>query len=1130
MTSLDEREYKERLKELSTINQTVNATKKGRNIDETLQIICNLLPDGWQYPDITTSRIIFDDKIWISKKFNETTKWFLKQEFTTIDKKSGSIEIYYKEPQTDKDKDPFLKEESDLLNNLTNIVSGYLNSMAGLGVFNPDALSDNLMSSNDDLHILHNYLVNINADRDLYHDLSPFKVRDILLVATLFDTISLGLEGTSSLDLFENYMNRYHSIIPRITGVTSTEEALGQLQKKNFDLVIILPGISLVNAHKICINIKAKYSYLPVYLLSNNNISYDNPDNKELYKAFNCIYEWHGNPDIFFAMVKMPEDRINIQNDTEKGLVNVIIIADSNPYQYSSIIPAVYQSLLEKLIDLSNESGADDTERLLRLASRPKIILVRDYDEGKYLYEKYHEHVISVISNIDLNRNGKLKKGIGVKLIEDLKKKNKSLPTVLYSSSMADQDQVLNANSIYFNTTSGLFLDSIASFVTHQIDIDKRLRFKKTRFGSKNLFNDFISYLSDLDDDQIKHHAERNSFSAFFKNKGLFHIARLIYNQKINDFENIGLFKDEIINIIKSYSDIRDNGKVVEFSKNALLNPLNIVRLSDGLLGGKGKGLAFLNSMLNTLGLNKQIEGIKIEIPITSIVGSEEFENFMQINGFTANMLSKLTDENIRKRFNNGRVSDKLKDRLRIIIEEINKPLAIRSSASIEDAINTPFSGIFDTYMIPNNHEIADVRYSQLETAVKLVFASYFSENARKYMEAVNIDPDKEKMCVIIQEVVGSRHEDYYYPHISGVAQSYNYYPVSHMQPEDGFASLAVGLGINVVEGEKTFRFSPVNPEIDATSPEDQLRDTQTRFYAIDMSNRNPNLLEGQEASLVHLDISTAEKHGTLNHLASVFRVDNRIVTPGLRHKGPRIVNFANILKYNYLPLAPATNKMLQITQESLGCPSEIEFAVDIAKTGEISTFYLLQVVPLTGNIHDYTFDMDEINEDDLLLKAAKGMGNGEINDIDTIVYLPPYSFNKMETEKMAREIGEINQMLIEKNKKYLLIGPGRWGTRDRFIGIPVIWPQIANAKVIVEYSTKDFPLDASLGSHFFHNVTSNDIGYLSVGDESDSLINWKLLDSIGEQEKKDYFTISYLKEPVKIKIDGKKRVAAITT
>jgi hypothetical protein len=1129
MTTMDEREYRERLKELSTINQTVKTIKEGRNVDETLQIICNLLPDGWQYPEITTSRIIFDDKIWISKEFNETTNWFLKQEFITIDRKSGSIEIYYKEPKQVIGKDPFLKEEYDLLNNLTNILTGYLNSMAGLGVFDPELLTDSMIGSGNDLHILHNYLVNINADRDLYHDLGPFKVRDILLVATLFDTISLGLEGTSSLDLFENYMNKYHSIIPRITGVTSIDEAMEQLQKKNFDLVIILPGISLPNANNICINIKARYSYLPVYLLSNNNIRYDDSDNKEYYKAFNCIYEWHGNPNIFFSMAKMPEDRINIKNDTEKGLVNVIMIADSNPHSYSSIIPAIYQSLLDKLIEFSNESGADDTERLLRLASRPKVILIRDFDEGKYLYEKYQEHVIAFISNMDLSRNGINKRGLGLKIIKDLKMNNKSLPTLLFSSDMIDQEKVLNENSIYFNTGSGSFLDSIASFIIHQIDIDKRLKFNKSGINNNNLLLEFIKFVKEMDDEKIRHHAKRNHFSMFFKNKGFFHIAKMLYPLKITDNDSVVSFKKEVVDIITVYSDIRDNGKVVEFSRDALLNPLNIVRLADGLLGGKGKGLAFLNSMLNTLGLNKQVEGIKIEIPLTSIIGSEEFENFLQINGLTVNMISKLSDENIRKRFASGRLSDRLKERLKIIIEEINKPLAIRSSASIEDAINTPFSGIFDTYMIPNNHENAEIRYSQLETAVKLVMASYFSENARKYMKAVKIDPENEKMCVIVQEVVGSQHEDYFYPHISGVAQSYNYYPVSHMKPEDGFSSLAVGLGINVVEGEKTFRFSPVNPEIDATSTEDQLRDTQTRFYAIDLSNKNPNLLAGQEASLKQLDISTAEKHGTLNHLVSVFRVDNRIITPGLRHKGPRVVNFANILKYNYLPLAPAINKMLQITQESLGCPSEIEFAVDIAKSGEISTFYLLQVVPLTGNIHDYSFDMNEIDKEKLLLKANKGMGNGEINDIDTIVYLPPYNFNKMETELMAREIGQINQLLIEKNKKYLLIGPGRWGTRDRFIGIPVIWPQIANAKVIVEYSTKDFPLDASLGSHFFHNVTSNDIGYLSVGDESESLINWKLLDSLGKKEERNHFTISYLKDPIQIKIDGKKRIAAIT-
>ncbi len=1125
------KEYRERLKELSTINKTVNIIKEGRGVDETLQIICNMLPDGWQYPQHASSRIIYNEKVWTSGSFENSKGAKLSQQFHTVDLREGLIEVFYNEQLNEVNADPFLDEERNLLNNLSNIITGYLDGIAGKEVFKSDDSENDSEIHDENQHVLQNYLEKINADRDLYHDLEPYKIREILLIASLFDTISLGLEGTSSLDLFEDYLNKYHSPIPRITGVSTLEEATAQMRRKNFDIVIILPGNSLTKAISICKKIKTAYSYIPIYLLSQNTDYYNNHQKANSLSCFNSIYEWKGNSNIFFSMVKATEDRVNISNDTQKGLVNVILVADSNPATYSTLQPVIYESLLSKILEMADNNKSDATELLLRLASRPKVIHVKDYDEGLYYYEKFAENIIAVIGDITLNRHGEEIKGQGLKLMNSVKNHNPSLPTLLYSSDISFKEKALNSNSIFFHQSSDTFAEDISQYIGHQIDNEKRfsLRTKKNITDNTDFEKTSIRVIRELSDDKLIFHAERNHFSIWFRNKGLFSIAKHLQALRVSDMESPAELRKTLLELIQSYSDIRNKGKVVSFSRQALTDPQNIVRLSNGFLGGKGKGLAFLNSMLNTLGLNDQINGIKIEIPITTIIGSDEFDDFIVRNRISTSKLQRIGDKKIKQVFNESRLSDKLSEKLRIIVDEIDGPIAVRSSASIEDSINTPFSGTFDTYMIPNNHPNPDDRLKQLSSAVKLVFASYFFENARKYMEAVNIDPDKEKMCVVIQQVVGSQHDEYFYPHISGVAQSYNYYPVSHMKPEDGFSSLALGLGINVVEGEKSFRFSPISPEIDAVSTEDLIRDTQTKFYAIDMSNNSPELIDGHEASLAELDVGISEKHGTLKHLASVYRPDNQIITPGLRHMGPRILNFANILKYNYIPLSSAIVKMLKLTEESLGCPSEIEFAVRLGENGSISTFYLLQVVPLTGQIHDYSFRMEDIDESRMLLKANKGMGNGEISDIDTIVYLPPYNFNKLKTDEMASEIGEINKELIQKGKKYLLIGPGRWGTRDRFIGIPVVWPQITNAKVIVEYSMKDFPLDASLGSHFFHNVTSNNIGYLSVGNEHNSKINWRLLDKQGVKSNWNYFIVSQLDKPLEIKIDGKERRAAIT-
>lgn len=1131
MTDTVVKDYQERLKELSTINKTVNILKEGRNVEETLQIVCNIIPEGWQYPEIASSRIIYDEKVWTSGAYKGTTKWKLCQKFNTVDLREGFIEVYYSEQPDGELSKVFLDEERNLISNLVNIIKGYLDGIAGKGVFKNEPINSVDRSYDENQHILNNYLNKINSDRDLYHDLEPYKIKDILLIASLFDTISLGLEGTSSLDLFEDYLNKYHSPIPRITGVSSLEEANNEMQSKNFDIVIILPGNSLTKAAEICKSIKSDFSYIPIYLLSQNSDIYNGNETPKLLSNFNSIFEWKGNSNIFFSIVKSTEDRVNISNDTKKGLVNVILVSDSNPDSYSKLLPVIYESLLSKILEMADKNLSDASERLLRLASRPKVIHVRDISEWNYYYEKYKDNIIAVIGDSCINNNGKLCQGFGLKLVENIRDNNPSLPALIYSSDLNYQDQALSLNAIFFDSTSESFNEDISQYIGHQIDNEKRFKIKgpNSLIRPANFEQNSVEIIRNLSIDKLKFHAERNHFSIWFRNKGLFEVAKQLQPIKASKTEDPEELRTAIIEVISSYSDIHNKGKVIPFTRYSLLDPHNIVRLSTGLLGGKGKGLAFLNSMLNTLGLNDSIDGIKIEIPLTTVIGSDEFDDFLVRNRISLSRLSRIGDKKIKDIFTESVLSDKLIEKLKIIVDEISGPIAVRSSASIEDSINTPFSGTFDTYMLPNNHSNIDKRVKQLSTAVKLVFASYFFENARKYMETVGINPAKEKMCVVIQQVVGSQHEEYFYPHISGIAQSYNYYPVSHMKPEDGFSSLALGLGINVVEGEKSFRFSPVSPDIDAVSTEDQIRDTQTSFYAIDLKNKSPELINGQEASLAKLDISVSEKHGTLKHLASVYRPDNQIISPGLRHAGPRILNFANILKYNYIPLARAINSMLNITEESLGCPSEIEFAVTLGSNGKISTFYLLQVVPLTGQIHNYTFNMEEIDESKMILKANKGMGNGEIDNIDTIVYLPPYNFNKLKTNEMAAEIGEINNELRKMNKKYLLIGPGRWGTRDKFIGIPVVWPQISNAKVIVEYSLKDFPLDASLGSHFFHNVTSNNIGYLSVGDENTSMINWKLLEKQGVKSNRDYFIVSQLKTPMQIRIDGKERIAAVS-
>jgi hypothetical protein len=445
--------------------------------------------------------------------------------------------------------------------------------------------------------------------------------------------------------------------------------------------------------------------------------------------------------------------------------------------------------------------------------------------------------------------------------------------------------------------------------------------------------------------------------------------------------------------------------------------------------------------------------------------------------------------------------------------------------------MSQPFSGIFGTYLLPNNNPDSEIRLKQLSDAIKLVFSSIYSRNSRTYFEAINYKIEQEKMAIVIQEVVGNRFENAFYPHISGTAQSFNFYPVAHMTPQDGFAVMAVGLGQYVVEGERAFRFSPAYPALDIISHNDLYRNSQVRFYAVDMAKKELNLLEGEYAGLVTLDISEAERHGTLNHSASVLNRDNDTIIPGLDAPGPRVINFADILKYDYVPLASTIRVVLDVVTEAFGTPVEIEYAVDLTKdkAGNAS-FYLLQIKPLVGTGAGYNIDPESIYTEDTILVTRKSMGNGVINEITDLIYIEPEDFNNMLTNEMANEIDGINEKMLRENRWYVLLGPGRWGTKDRFLGIPVVWPQISNAKVIVEISLPDFYLDASLGSHFFHNVTSMNVGYFSINQGSHGgTIMWEKLKNQKIIEKGKFFRHIRFEKPLLIRMDGKKGMAVIS-
>jgi hypothetical protein len=630
----------------------------------------------------------------------------------------------------------------------------------------------------------------------------------------------------------------------------------------------------------------------------------------------------------------------------------------------------------------------------------------------------------------------------------------------------------------------------------------------------------------------LAYHGKRNSFSTWLMARGEINIAEQLLPKRFEDFKNSNELRQFCLNVFEKVRVQKLKGTIIEFDPTLVTQNRFVVRMGKGSMGGKGRGMAFMCNFLENIDFADILPEINIRIPATAVIGASEFDKFLESNNMFEEIYASNDYERTKTIFLESQFSEELKKVLYKYLENMKQPLAIRSSGLFEDSLMQPFSGVYATYLIPNNHPDIEIRYQQLETAIKLVYASIFTESATSYFDAVNYKIEEEKMAVIIQEVVGHQYHGHYYPSISGVAQSYNFYPVSYMEPEDGFSVAAIGLGMYVVGGEKAYRFCPKYPNINAVSDHDLVRDSQKEFYAIDMDHTQFDLEnKGENAAIKKMKISSAEKDGVLQHCASVYDHENDCLVPGIDSPGLRVIDFANILKYKHIPLADTLTLLLKLFREAMGSPVEIEYAVDLEKgENNLPTFYLLQIKPLIRREEQLMVEIGDIDPQRILMSAHRGMGNGIVNGITDVIFVDPARFDKMRTREIAEEINQFNRKLDFLNKEYILIGPGRWGTRDPFTGIPVAWANISRALIIVEMGLKDFPLDGSLGSHFFHNVTSMNVGYFTIPhNSSDSVINMEMLKSQPVIEEGKFVKHISFGKPLNILMDGKNRQAIIS-
>ncbi len=1131
----------ERLKELQGINRVTNIIGKDLAIKDTLLLIAKSIPASWQYPDSACARILYEGSAYTSSNFMES-QWSLTENFVTLDNKKGVIQVYYVNEKPASHEGPFLKEECQLLSYLSKLVCGYINNYKGRELYNnlprkssPAVSEDFRKTLTKDKQPLQLFFNKQIIEKYVYLDMMKYKIKNILFVATLYDAFIL--ENDDSF--FEQFMGEIYQYslfsLPRITGVTSSAEALELMESTHFDLAILMVGLDTKATIALSADIKARQNDLPVFLLLNqkNNIKYF--ENLISYTpTIDKLFVWSGNSQIFFSIVKSIEDNANVENDTKIGLVRVILLVEDSPEYYSKYLQILFSIVFGQVQKLLPEVERNEINKISKMRQRPKILHARNYEDAMYIYEKYKDFLLCVISDVEFERGGTSDPIAGFSLTKYVMSQMPTLPIMIQSSDENNRAVAEKLGVAFLNKNSETLQADMMEFLTSRLGFgDFIFRSHDGReIACATGLKEFETIIRNMPTGRMHEFCKDNRMSSWMMSRGEIPLARVVNSIHFDEYEDPEVYRADMLSAINDYIIDRRRGCRIDYDDIEVPDEKNVISMASGSLGGKGRGLAFINTLIQNINTSEFDKYINIRMPITAIVGVDEFSRFM-LRGDLYKYIATIPDYiELRERFVATPLSDELMERLRRFATQIRRPIAVRSSSLSEDSMNQPFAGVFDTYLVPNNDEDIEKNVEHISTAIKLVYASIYSETSRAYFQTIKHNIEEEKMAVVLQVLVGGEHNGYFYPHVSGTAQSYNYYPVAHMKPEEGFAVAGFGLGYYVVGGSKAFRFSPAWPNIDIMSVSDSVKNTQVDFLAVDLSRKDIDYLaDGEHAPLATLDIMDAERHGTLKHCASVYNPQNDTIEAGLSSYGPRIVNFANILKHNYIPLSKLLTLVLNTGKEALGSPVEIEWAVDLddAENG-LPSFYLLQMKPIITQLQGSTVDITKPEPEEAILYTEQSLGNGDVKNITDIIYADPDTFDHMETQAMAKEIEFMNNKMIEQERNYVLIGPGRWGTRDRFIGIPVAWSQISKAKVIVEMSLPNFPLDSSLGSHFFHNVTSMNIGYLSVqyGSTTD-FIAWDNIKGLEVVEETKYFKHVRAPRPLSVLMNGKERRAAIS-
>ena len=967
----------------------------------------------------------------------------------------------------------------------------------------------------------------------VFHELMAKKVTEILLVSSPYDAFIMEEEGRLAERIIHEYRGLNLSRPPMLTWASTAHEALNALSQKKFDLVITMPQVDETDAYELGHQIKSKFPDLPVFLMIQNTNRHLLDRKYADRNSIDRLYVWYGNSDLLLALIKNLEDRMNVAYDTQRARVRVIVIVEDSPIYYSSLLPLLYKEIVTQTQAVMEES-LNDEHRILRMRARPKILVAQNYEEAVDLYQRYKPYLLGIFSDVRFPKNGKMDDDAGFKLLSMIRKDSPDLPLLNFSSEESNRSRAQKIPAVFLNKNSSTLHSEIRSFFMQYLGFGEfvfRLPDGKEIGRASNL-REMEKILPGIPDESVFYHATHNHFSSWLMARSEIMLASKLKPVKISDFQSIGEAKQYLVSIIHERRLGRQKGIITEFDSRRFDPDADFIKIGKGSLGGKARGLAFMSTRLkNNPQFLEKFKNVNIAVPKTLVISTEGFDSFLSENNLEHVATGDFKDEKVIRLFTAAHVPEWLRHNLEQYSAYADYPLAVRSSSLLEDAQFQPFAGIYKTYMIPNNHPDLLERVNQLILAIKLVYASTYCESARAYVKNTFHRTEDEKMGIIIQQLTGKTYGDYFYPAISGVAQSYNYYPISYMKPEDGLAHIALGLGKIVVEGGVALRFSPKYPQFlpQFSTVDDILQNSQRFFYALKMTGFPNNLASNEEATLEKLDIDETINHAPVRHLCSTYSAQDHRIRDGIQASGYPVCTFASVLKYQSLPLAEILSEILTIGRQGMGCPVEIEFAVRMPfDADEKTSFELLQIRPMAVNQYNLEVEIGAGDISKAFCYSTMALGNGQFQEIEDIIFENPDTFDAARTMEIASEIGNVNKEMILHKRKYLLIGPGRWGSADRWLGIPVRWTDISGVGAIVETTIEGLKADPSQGSHFFHNITSSGISYLNTSEGGKDFIDWKWLRSLPAENETRYLKHVILRKPLTIKIDGKRSEAVI--